>query len=70
LLLPLPAKVLLLENVRFHKGETKNDDAFAKQLASLADIYVDDAFGVVHRDQASVTASAESPQPQLSTITP
>ena len=41
--------VLLLENLRFHKEEEKNDDAFAKQLASLCDVYVNDAFGAAHR---------------------
>jgi phosphoglycerate kinase len=45
--------VLLLENVRFHAEEEKNDEAFAKQLASLADIFVQDAFGSVHRAHAS-----------------
>ncbi|NDV62614.1 phosphoglycerate kinase [Puniceicoccales bacterium CK1056] len=45
--------VLLLENVRFHKGETDNDPEFAKQLASLGDIYVNDAFGTAHRAHAS-----------------
>jgi len=48
-----PAKVILLENVRFHKAEEKNDPAFAKELASLADIYVNDAFGTAHRAHAS-----------------
>ena len=48
-----PGEVLLLENLRYHKGEKKNDPAFAKQLASLADIAVDDAFGVAHRAHAS-----------------
>ena len=46
-------EVLLLENLRYHKEEKKNDPAFAKQLASLADIAVDDAFGVAHRAHAS-----------------
>ena len=46
-------QVLLLENLRFHAQEEKNDQAFAKQLASLADIFVEDGFGVVHRAHAS-----------------
>ncbi len=45
--------ILLLENVRFYKEEEKNDPAFAKKLASLADIYVNDAFGTAHRAHAS-----------------
>jgi len=51
-------EVLLLENLRFHKEETKNDPEFAKQLASLADIYVSDAFGTVHRAHASTEGIA------------
>jgi len=46
-------QIVLLENLRFHKGETENDPQFAKQLASLADVYVNDAFGTAHRAHAS-----------------
>ena len=49
-----PGKVLLLENLRYHKGETQNDPSFAAALAKLADIYVNDAFAVSHREHASV----------------
>lgn len=45
--------VLLLENLRFHKEEEKNDDAFSKELASYGDVYVNDAFGTAHRAHAS-----------------
>jgi len=51
-----PGDVILLENLRFHKEEEKNDPAFAKSLASLAELYVNDAFAVSHRAHASVEA--------------
>ncbi|MBD9198488.1 MAG: phosphoglycerate kinase, partial [Clostridiales bacterium] len=53
-----PGQILLLENTRFEKGETKNDPAFAEKLASLADVYVSDAFGAVHRAHASTAGVA------------
>ena len=53
-----PGQILLLENTRFEKGETKNDPAFAKKLASLAELYVSDAFGAVHRAHASTAGVA------------
>ena len=46
-------EILLLENLRFHSGETKNDPEFAKQLAEFGDVYVNDAFGTAHRAHAS-----------------
>ena len=52
-------EILLLENLRFHKEEEKNDPDFAKKLASLADIYVSDAFGTVHRAHASTAGVAQ-----------
>lgn len=52
-------EVLLLENVRFYPGETKNDPDFAKQLAAVADAFVNDAFGAAHRAHASTVGVAE-----------
>ena len=54
-----PGDVLLLENLRYEAGETTNEEAFAKELASFADIYVNDAFGACHRKHASIYAIAE-----------
>ena len=54
-----PGKAMLIENVRFHKEEEKNDPEFAKQLASLAEIYVNDAFGTAHRAHASTAGVAD-----------
>jgi phosphoglycerate kinase len=57
-MLPAPGGVLLLENLRFHAGEEKNDPAFARQLAELCDIYINDAFGSAHRAHASTEGMA------------
>ncbi len=54
-----PGEILLLENTRFHKGEKKNDPAMAKELASFADVFVNDAFGTAHRAHASNVGVAE-----------
>ena len=53
-----PGEVALLENLRFHPEEEKNDPGFAKQLAALGDVYVDDAFSAAHRAHASIEALA------------
>ena len=52
-------EVLMLENVRFHKEETKNDPAFSKELASMAEIFVNDAFGTAHRAHSSTAGLAD-----------
>ena len=54
-----PGEVMLLENVRFHKEEEKNDPAFAKELAGLAEVYVNDAFGTAHRAHATTAGIAD-----------
>ena len=51
--------IVMLENVRFHPGETKNDPAFSRQLAALGDLYVNDAFGTAHRAHASTAGIAQ-----------
>ena len=58
-----PGEILLLENLRFHPGEENNDDVFARELASLADCYVNDAFAAAHRAHASIAAITQHLQP-------
>jgi phosphoglycerate kinase len=58
-----PGGILLLENLRFHPEEEANDDGFARQLAELADCYVDDAFAAAHRAHASIAAITRHLQP-------
>ena len=61
---PAPGGILLLENLRFHPEEEKNDPAFSKKLASLCDVYVNDAFGSAHRAHASTVGMIRYvPQP-------
>ncbi|MGP1678773.1 MAG: phosphoglycerate kinase [Burkholderiales bacterium] len=54
-----PGKVVLLENCRFNKGEKKNDEALARRIAALCDIYVNDAFGTAHRAEATTYGAAK-----------
>ena len=54
-----PGEVLLLENLRFERGEEANDPVFARHLASLAELYVNDAFGTIHRPHASTYGAAQ-----------
>lgn len=58
-----PGEIVLLENVRFHKGETKNDPEFSKALASLGDVFINDAFGSSHRAHSSVAGITDYVQP-------
>jgi phosphoglycerate kinase len=60
-----PGEVLLLENLRFHPEEEKNDDGFARKLAALADVYVNDAFAAAHRAHASIAAITRHLQPAV-----
>jgi phosphoglycerate kinase len=53
-----PGEIALLENLRFHPGEEANDEEFARELASLGDVYIDDAFSTAHRAHASIAALA------------
>ena len=53
-------QALLLENLRFHKGEEKNDANFARQLANLGEVYINDAFGTAHREHASTFGAAQA----------
>ncbi|MDD3775805.1 MAG: phosphoglycerate kinase [Sulfurovaceae bacterium] len=57
-------EILILENLRYEAGETSNDENFAKELASLADVYINDAFGACHRKHASIYALAQQFAPE------
>jgi phosphoglycerate kinase len=60
-----PGDVVMLENLRFHAEEEANDDGFARRLAALADVYVDDAFAAAHRAHASIAAIARHLRPAV-----
>ncbi|MGE9289722.1 MAG: phosphoglycerate kinase [Puniceicoccales bacterium] len=60
-----PGQILLLENLRFHEGEEKNDPAFTKELASIAEAYVNDAFGTAHRAHASTAGVCDFLSPKV-----
>jgi phosphoglycerate kinase len=60
-----PGQILMLENLRFHAGEEANDEAFARQLAALGDVYVNDAFAAAHRAHASIDAITRHLQPAV-----
>ncbi|HEV8437345.1 MAG TPA: phosphoglycerate kinase [Methylomirabilota bacterium] len=60
-----PGQVVMLENLRFHAEEEANDDGFARQLAALGDVYVDDAFAAAHRAHASIDAITRYLQPAV-----
>src|SRR5262249_35233172 len=63
-----PGGIVLLENVRFNKGEQRGDPEFGRNLAGLADCYVNDAFGTCHRDEASMVAVPEQFPPERRAI--
>src|ERR1700720_2158339 len=67
---PAPGGVLLLENLRFHPEEEKNDPGFSKQLASLCDLYVNDAFGSAHRAHASTVGMIQYVKPDAAGVLP
>src|SRR6185312_13131038 len=67
---PAPGGVLLLENLRFHPEEEKNDPAFSQKLAALCDVYVNDAFGSAHRAHASTVGMIAYVKPDAAGVRP